>query len=174
MLDRIMRAIRLDRTLFRQVADNPEYMNEAIIIAVAVAVVAGIGALFSPEQPVLGFVGRFINELLFGWVLWAAIAYVVGTNMFRGRSSVKEMMRTLAYASAPRLLGVFGVIPCVGWLFAIVGWALSIIAGVIAIRESMEFDNSSAVITAVLGLILYIVASVIIGLLLSPVSILPA
>jgi uncharacterized membrane protein len=174
MLDRMVRAVRLDRTLFRQVADNPEYQNEAVIIAVIVSAIAAVGSLFAPENGVVLFIMQFLNGLLFGWLLWAAVAYFVGANLFKGRSSVGEMMRTLAYAGVPRLLGVFGFIPCVGWIVAVVGWVLSVIAGVIAIRESMEFDTTNAVITAVLGFLLFIIASIILGMLLAPITALGA
>jgi uncharacterized membrane protein len=169
MLNRMIRAVRLDPTLFRMVADNPEYTNEAIIIAVVVSVVAALGSLVSP-QPIQTFLLALINGLLFGWVLWALVAYFVGKTFFKGRSSPIEMLRTLAYAGVPRILAVFGFIPCVGWLAAIIGGILAIVAGVIAIRESMEFDTTSAVVTAVIGFLLYIIATVILGLVFAPLA----
>jgi hypothetical protein len=163
MLDRMIRAVRLDRTLFRMVADNQEYTNEAIIIAVVVSIVAALGSLSGPN-PVLRFLLQFASGLVFGWILWALVAYFVGSTFFKGRSSPMEMMRTLAYAGVPRLLGIFAIIPCVGWIGALVGGILAIVAGVIAIRESMEFDTTSAVITAIVGFIFYIIATIILGM----------
>lgn len=172
MIDRMVRAVRLDRTLFRTVADNPEYTNEAIIIAVLVSFVAALGALGGPN-PGLGFILQLVNNLLFGWVLWALVAYFVGTAIFKGRSAPMEMMRTLAYAGVPRLLAVLGIIPCVGWIGGLVGGVLAIIAGVIAIRESMEFDTTSAIITAIIGFILFIIASAVLNaIVLIPAAIL--
>jgi hypothetical protein len=43
------------------------------------------------------------------------------------------------------------IIPCLGWIAALVGWVLSLIAGVIAIREAMEFDTVKAVITVLIA-----------------------
>lgn len=160
MFDRMLRAVRLDKTLYRMVADNPEYTQEAAIIAVLVSLVASLGA-FGGSNPVLNFLLQLVSNLLLGWVLWALVAYFVGTTFFKGRSQPMEMMRTLAYAGIPRLLGVLGIIPCVGWIGALAGFLLSIVAGVIAIRESMEFDNTSAIITAVIGFLLYLIASVV-------------
>ena len=164
MIDRIIRAVRLDKTLFRMVADNPDYTNEAFLIAVVVSIFAALGAL-GGANPAVNFLLQFVSNLLLGWVLWALLAYFVGTTFFKGRSSPMEMMRTLAYAGIPRLLGVLAIIPCVGWIGALVGGILSIIAGVIAIRESMEFDTTSAIITAVIGFILFIIASAVLGML---------
>ena len=169
MIDRMMRAIRLDRTLFRQVADNPEYTSEAALIAVIVSVIASLGAVFG-KNPLLLFIGQLANQILLGWLLWALVAYFVGTALFKGRSQPMEMIRTLAYAGVPRILGVFGSVPCVGWILALAGWVLSIAAGVIAIRESMEFDTTSAVVTTVVGFLLFIIASVLIGMILAPIT----
>ncbi len=162
MVDRMIRAIRLDPALYRQVADNPEYTNEAVIIAVITSVVAALGGL-GGSNPAASFFLQLISNLLFGWILWAMVAYFVGAYLFKGRSSPMEMMRTLAYAGVPRLLGILSLIPCVGWIGGLVGAVLSIIAGVIAIRESMEFDTTSAVITTVVGFLLYIIATIVLG-----------
>lgn len=166
MFDRMMRAVRLDRTLYRMVADNAEYMNEAVIIAVVVSLVAALGSLAGPN-PIRTFLLQFVNGLVLGWALWALVAYFVGANFFKGRSSPSEMMRTLAYAGVPRILGVFGFVPCVGWLAALIGGILAIVAGVIAIRESMEFDTTSAVVTAIIGFLLYLIATAVIGVVLA-------
>ncbi len=168
MLDRIMRAVRLDRTLYREVADNPAYMNEAVIIVVVVSLLAAVGQLITGGFG--AYIIQVINGILFGWVLWAVVAYFVGAKFFGGRSSVPEMLRTLGYANAPRVLGLLGFIPCVGWVFAFAGWILSIIAGVIAIRESMEFDTTKAVITAVIGFLVFLVVSILVAIFMGGAS----
>jgi hypothetical protein len=171
MIERMIRAVRLDRTLYREVADHPEYMSEAVLIAVLVSALSAVGALFTMQQQgFLLFLLQLANSLLFGWVLWAVIAYYVGSRFFGGRSSITEMMRTLAYAGLPRLLGLFSFIFCLGWILALIGWLMTVAAGVLAIRESMEFDSSSALITAIIGFILYIAASVVIGVVLAPIA----
>jgi hypothetical protein len=163
MLDRIIRAFKLDKTLYRQVADDAAFTQEAVILAVVVSLIASASAFFGSD-PIRNFIFQLLNNLLFGWVLWALVAYFVGSTFFKGRSAPMEMLRTLAYAGVFRVLGL---IPCVGWVAALVG---GIVAGVIAIRESMEFDTTSAVITAVIGFVLYIIASIVLGLVLSPVT----
>ena len=167
MIDRIIRAIRLDATLYREVADDEQYTNESFMIVLVVALFGAIGTAISAAmgdgQPVVGFISSLFSTILLGWLLWAVIAYYVGTAL-EGKSSIMEMARTLGYANAPRMLAVFAFIPCVGWFIAIAGWLLSLAAGVIAIRESMEFDTTKAVVTAILGLVVFIVASIFISM----------
>ena len=173
MFDRIVRAIRLDPTLYRQVADDEQYTTEAFMIVLIVSLFsaggAAIGAAMADTNPVLTFITNLLSTVLLGWLLWAVIAYFVGTAL-DGKSGITEMARTLGYANAPGLLGVFAFIPCIGPLVALAGVLLSLVAGVIAIRESMEFDTTKAVITAVLGFVAYIVARIIIGIVLGGVG----
>lgn len=169
MIDRIIRAIRLDRKLFREVAADEGYLSEAVIIVVAVAVLSGAGAAVTANQAVLAFFIEMMNSLVLGWLLWSALAYLIGSRL-GGRSSVLEMARTLGFASAPRLISLFGFVPCVGWVFLLAGWGLGIAAGVIAIRESMEFDTRRALITAGLGLLLYILVRIALGIITGGLS----
>jgi hypothetical protein len=57
-------------------------------------------------------------------------------------------------------------IPCVGAIFALAGFVLSLIAAVIAIREAMDFDTGKAVVTAIIGWAIVLVISIIVGLVL--------
>lgn len=172
MVDRIFRAIRLDWTVFREIAEDENAMSQAALIVAVVTFLSSIGTaigvLIAGEafgRVVLSFFGDWIiNGILVGWIGWAIITYFVGTAMFQGKTDIPEMMRVLGYASAPKLLGLLGFIPCVGWIFPLAGWLLSLIAGVIAVREAMEFETSQAIITVVIGVIVAVVISAILGL----------
>jgi hypothetical protein len=171
MLDRIIRAIQLDSTLYRQVADDERFAAEGVMIVAAVAFLSAIGAAVGSGRPLLSFVAELANSVIFGWLLWAFVAYLVGT-LLGGHSGMGEMARTLAYANAPRFIALLGFIPCLGPLFRLAAWLLSIAAGVIAIRESMGFDTMKAVVTAVIGLAVYVIASLAISLSLGGLGIL--
>jgi hypothetical protein len=174
MIDRILRAIRLDWTVFREIAEDPNALTEAAIIVAVVTFLSGIGtfigALIAGNRfglAFLGFLGAWlISGILLGWLLWAVLTYFVGTTLFQGKSDIPEMLRVLGYANAPNLLGVFGFIPCVGWLIALAGAILSLIAGVIAVREAMEFDTTKAIITVVISWVIAFVLSLIVGAIL--------
>jgi hypothetical protein len=172
MLNRVFRAIRLDAAVFKEVAADAKYNTEAVIVAVLVALLAalgqGVGAA-SGGRPLVAFLVELANSLLLGWLLWAAVAHVVG-RMLGGTGTLGGMTRALAFAGAPRFLLLLSFIPCVGWLFRLAGWLLTLVAGVIALRETMGFDTLKAVVTAVLGLAVYVAASVLLGVLFAPFS----
>jgi hypothetical protein len=164
MVDRIMRAIRLDWTVFREIAEDPNAMTEAAIIVVVVTLLSSIGSSIASGSFIVSFIVGWIVSILIGWIGWAVITYFVGTMLFQGKSDIPEMMRVLGYASAPRLLGIFGFIPCIGWLASLAGAILALIAGVFAIREAMEFDTGKAVITVVVSWVIAFVITFAISL----------
>jgi hypothetical protein len=164
MVDRIVRAIRLDWTVFREIAEDPNAMTQAAIIVVVVTFLSSIGSSIGTGSFIGSLLVNWIVSILVGWIGWAVITYFVGTMMFQGKTDIPEMMRVLGYASAPRLLGIFGFIPCLGWLASLAGAILALIAGVFAIREAMEFDTSKAVITTVISWVIAFVITFAIAL----------
>jgi hypothetical protein len=171
MLERIVRAIRLDWTVFREIAEDKNAMKEAAIIVAVVTFLSAIGSAigvmvagFGVGSAILSFLGEWlVNGILIGWIGWALITYFVGTALFHGKTDIPEMLRVLGYASAPKLLGILGFIPCVGWLAALAGWILSLIAGVLAIREAMDFDTGKAIITVLIGAVIAFVISLLVA-----------
>jgi hypothetical protein len=158
MFNRIVRAFRLDATLFREVAENKGLMNEATIIVVVVTLLSALGGAIGSliakatfGSVIVNFLVTWIVSVLIGWIGWAIITYFVGTALFKGKTDIPEMMRVLGYASAPRLLGIFGIIPCLGWIASLIGAILAFIAGFIAVREAMEFDTGKAIITVLIS-----------------------
>ena len=150
MVDRIVRAIRLDWTVFREIAEDQNAMSQAAIIVAVVTFMSAVGSgIASRSLP--GFFVDWILAILVGWIGWAIITFLVGTIVFKGQTDVPEMMRVLGYASAPKLLGIFGFIFCVGPIITLAGWVLALIAGVLAIREAMDFDTESAIVTVIIG-----------------------
>jgi hypothetical protein len=81
------------------------------------------------------------------------------------------MMRVLGYASAPQLLGLLSFIPCVGFLFPLAAWLLSLIAGFIAVREAMEFDTGTAIATVLISWVVAFVLNFLIRLSLTGMAI---
>ncbi|MGD2040711.1 MAG: YIP1 family protein [Anaerolineae bacterium] len=167
MIERIMRAIRLDWTVFREIAEDPNAMSEAAIIVVVVTFLSSLGNAIGSGSFFLTFFVGWITAIVVGWILWAVITYFVGTALFKGQTDIPEMMRVLGYASAPQLLGLLGFIPCAGFLFVLAAWLLSLIAGFIAVREAMEFETGTAIVTV---LISWVVAFVINLLILLPLT----
>jgi hypothetical protein len=161
-----MRAIRLDSTVYREIAKDQNAMSEAAIIVVIVAILSSIGRAIGSGSFFLTLIVTLLTAILVNWILWAILTYFVGTALFKGKTDIPEMMRVLGYANAPNLLGVFGFIPCVGWIIAILGAILAFIAGFMAVREAMEFDTGSAIVTVLISWVISMFISYGINLLI--------
>ena len=156
MIERIVRAIRLDWTVFGEIAKDRDALKEAAIIVAIVTFLSAVGTGIAAKS--LGaFFGAWFAGILVGWIGWAIITYFVGTVVFKGETDIPEMLRVLGYANAPHLLGLLSFIPCVGWAFPLIGGLLALVAGVFAIREAMDFDTSDAIVTVLIGWIIVMV-----------------
>jgi hypothetical protein len=155
LMNRLMRVLRFDASVFREVASDASATSQAIVVVVLAAVLSGLGAfgqigtidiLAVIVLVVLGIVGSLI-----GYVLYAAVASFVAKTLFQGKTDFQEMARTLGFAYIWNGLGVLAIVPFLGGFISWVGSVLAIVAGVLALRESAEVDTVRAVITAVIA-----------------------
>jgi hypothetical protein len=100
---------------------------------------------------------------LVGWVLWAGVTYLIGDKVFGGTATWGELLRTLGFAQSPGVLYILAFIPLLGWVvrFGVAVWVL--VAGVIAIRQALDFSTGKAVLTAVLGWVAMVILGVLVG-----------
>jgi hypothetical protein len=169
MFNRVTRAAMLDVGLYEEVEADTSLNQEALIVVILVSVLSGIGGFL--QGVFSGDIGAALLALVVGVVLgvvsyyiWAYVTYFVGTNLFGGTADAGELLRVLGYASGPRVLGVLGFIPCVGGLAGIVGAIWALVAGVIAVREALDFDTTKAVLTVIIGWVIVLAISIAVGL----------
>jgi len=175
MIDKLIRAIRLDTTLYNQVEVDQTESTNALIVVILVSVLGGIGAAlaaltlsanpnaaaFAPN-PISAFVGAIINGVL-GWIIWSYVVYFVGTRVYHATATPGELLRTLGYAQAPKLLGILGVIPILGGIIVLLASLWTIVTTFIAAREALDLDNTKTLITVILGVVAVVVLSIIVG-----------
>jgi hypothetical protein len=171
MFDRIVRVIKLDKSVYAEVETDPAATSQAAIVVAIVALLSAIGGGLSTVVTAegRGFVGAFVAALLsafIGWLVWSAVTYFVGTSLFKGEATLGEMLRVIGFAQAPQVLGVLSFIPCVGWLFSLAGWLLSLYTGFLAIQEGLDLDTGKTIATVVIGWIVAFIVSLVIGLIL--------
>jgi hypothetical protein len=168
MFNRIVRAAKLEVAFYNEVEADTSLNQEALMVVILVSVAAGIGSFL--QGIVQGSIGAAIIGLIVsavmgvvGYYIWAYVTYFVGTNLFHGTADVGELLRTLGYASGPRLLSVLVFIPCAGALLSLAGAIWSLVAGVIAVREALDFDTTKAVITVIIGWVIIVVLTLMVA-----------
>lgn len=169
IINRCIRAAKLDTTVFNEVEHDPNLTSEAITVVAGVALLGGIGSFlgslfFSGIFSAFGALIGTIIMALVGYFIWSFICFFVGTRFMEGQAAdVSEVMRPLGYASAPQALAVFSFIPCLGGILALVGAIWSLVAGVIAVREAMDFDTGKAAVTVLVGWVIVFFLSLLVG-----------
>lgn len=179
LLERMMRAARLDTRFYNEVETDIGATGQAATVVGIVAIANAIGGLIgvllgealtralgvggSVAGTGASIFGLLLGAVFFviGWVIWSYLTYFIGTRAFQGTATPGEMLRTLGFATSPYILGALSFIPCLGF-FAWLGGAIwMIVAGVIAVREALDFDTGKAIITVVLAAIPLILLQVI-------------
>lgn len=168
MIQRVVRAAILEPAVYEEAEANVNLNQEALAVVVLVSLANGVGLFLSGLLG--GSVGAAIGGLVFGLVIgvlgyyiWAYVTYWVGTTLFQGTADVGELLRTLGYASGPRVLGLLTFIPCLGGLAGFLGGIWALVTGVVAVRQALDFDTGKAILTVIIGWIIVLVITVILG-----------
>ena len=175
LTDRMMRAARLDVSLYNEVEADLSATSQALTVVVITAIAGGIGAAIgaafsgSPTAIVGGLIGGLVAEIV-GWLVWSFVMYFVGTRLFGGTATYGELLRTMGFAYSPGVLLILRFIPFLGGLISLVVAIWRIITGFIAVREALDFDSGKAVATIILGFIGYIIVVAIVALILGAIG----
>ncbi len=168
MFNRVMRAAMLDVNLYEEVEADTSLTQEALIIVILVSIAGGIGSFLAGliggggiGAAVIGLIVAVVMGVV-GYYIWAYITYFVGTNLFGGTANVGEMLRTLGYASGPRVLSILAFIPCLGGLASLAGAIWALVTGVIAVRQALDFDTGKAIITVIIGWVIVFIITVVV------------
>lgn len=78
LMDRMLRAAKLDVSLYEEVEADPEALTQAAIVVVISSVAAGIGTV--QMVGATGIVVATIGNLI-GWIVWAFLTYFIGTRV---------------------------------------------------------------------------------------------
>lgn len=147
---RMLAAAKLEPDLYEEVEADASATGQAAAVVGIAAVASAIGAIGSGSA---GILGGLIAALL-GWLLWSGVTYLIGDKLLGGTATWGELLRTIGFAQSPGILYVLAIIPVLGTVvrLAVMIWVL--VAGIIAIRQALDFSTGRAIGTAVLGWLL--------------------
>lgn len=168
---RLIGAAVLDRRMYEEVEADRRATGQAVGVVLMTSVAGGVGLLGlaaqTPQSLAAGVVGSLI-----GWMAWAALTYLIGTHVLpepQTRADVGELLRTIAFASAPGLLRVLGVIPFLGLTIYVLASIWMLIAMIVAVRQALDYQSTSrAVGVCVVGWALSLVVAAVIGIIFAP------
>lgn len=158
LVDRMIRASKLDASLYEEVEADKGSMGQAVSVVVLSSIAAGIGAI-----GILGIEGIIFTIVgaLVGWFIWAFMTFIIGTKLLpepETKTDMGEMLRTIGFSSSPGVLRILAIIPLVGPIisFAVGIWML--VAMIIAVRQALDYKSTwRAVGVCLIGFVVYFV-----------------
>ncbi len=170
MLNRMLGALRLDVHTFEDVENDSGATLQAMMVVVLVSIAYGVGLAI---ETLMTGEGNIVVALVVGliarpilWAVWAAIAMLVGTTILKGpdtEANWGQVARCTGFAQTPSLFNFFVFIPFIGWLILLAAWVWQLIAMVIAVRQSLDFDSTKrAVGVVIISGIPYIVIHILV------------
>ena len=163
LVNRMTRAAKLDVDFYEEVEADTTANGQALLAVVLVSLATGIGTgiagLAAEEGP--SFISALLVGLassIIGWLAWSGSAYILGTTIFKGPETSAtwgELLRTIGFSNSPGALRLFCFIPFIGGIVAFVASVWSLVAGIIAVRQALDFSTGRAIATCVVGWLIY-------------------
>ena len=140
-VNRIIRACKLDISLYEEVEADKSATIQAAIVVVLSSIAAGIGAIS------LGASNFLMAPLLslVSWYIWAYLIYLIGAKLFpepNTQADHGQLLRTIGFSSAPGLIRIFGFTPELMSITFIGSGIWMLIAMVIAVRQALDYEST--------------------------------
>jgi hypothetical protein len=153
LVDRMVRAARLDATVYEEVEADTTAMGQAMLVVILSSLAGGIGAA---EGGLAGLIGGTIASLI-GWYVWAFLTYYIGTKWLpepTTQADTGQMLRTIGFASSPGLIRIAGIIPGLGLVALIVAPLWMLCSMVVAVRQALDYSGTGrAIVVCLIGFV---------------------
>ena len=159
--ERMIGAAMLDVAVYEEVEHDETATSQAAIVVGIVAVCTAIGGLRDGTGGILsGLIGAYL-----GWLVWSFVTYFIGVKLFEGTATWGELLRTIGFAQSPGVLSILGIIPFLGSLARLGIWIWILVAGIVAIRQALDFTTGKAIATAGLGWLALVLVGILVAVL---------
>ena len=158
LTDRMMRAAKLDASLYEEVEADKEAMGQAMTVVILSSAAAGLGSIGA-----IGLKGLLFGTIaaLVGWFIWAYLTYAIGTKLLaepQTKADSGELLRTIGFSSSPGVLRIFAIIPMLGNILNLICGIWMLVAMVIAVRQALDYKSTwRSVAVCLIGFIVQII-----------------
>ena len=140
-VNRIIRACKLDVSLYEEVeADNSATLQAASVVVLS-SLAAGIGSIS------MGASNLIMAPLLslISWYIWAYLIYLIGAKLFpevNTKADHGQLLSTIGFSSAPGLIRIIGFTPELMSITFIGAGIWMLVAMVIAVRQALDYQST--------------------------------
>ena len=166
---RVLGAALLDARVYEEVEADSRATPQAVALVLLVGVSGGIGlrGVGAVQHLVVGVITALV-----GWMAWATLTCLIGTRLLpepQTQADVGQLLRTLAFSSAPGVVCALGVIPFLGSPIYAVASVWMLVAMIVAVRQALDYTTiGRAVAVCVVGWMLSLVFAAIIAIVFAP------
>jgi len=155
---RVRGVLLLDIKTFEEIEADTTANLQAFIVVVSASIAAGLGA--GVRLGVIGLLRETFGALI-GWVMWAAVTWVIGSKLLpepQTRTDMGELLRVIGYAYAPNLFGFFAFIPALGIIVSTVVSFWLLAATILAVRQALDYVSTwRAAAVVLIGWLIFVV-----------------
>ena len=155
---RVRGVLLLDVKTFEEIEADTTANLQAFIVVVSASIAAGLGA--GVRLGVIGLLRETFGALI-GWVMWAAVTWVIGSKLLpepQTRTDMGELLRVIGYAYAPNLFGFFACIPALGIIVSTVVSFWLLAATILAVRQALDYVSTwRAAAVVLIGWLIFVV-----------------
>ncbi len=156
----MLKASRLRSDTFLELKEDESATGQAIAALFLACLSYGIGfTLFTKplalDAVLVGILTYLILSLLAG-LIWAIMAFLVGTKLFQGKTRFWGLARPLFFSASPGTLFILIAVP-LDFVSRTVAAAVSawvIIGGVVALKNAMGFGYDRSMLTYIVGFLI--------------------
>jgi Yip1-like protein len=164
-----MGAAALDPAIYEEVEADPAAIGQAMTVVVLSSLSIGFGATgFGGSLAAMPF---FTSVALMSWAAWALVTFEIGSRLMAApetRVTLGQLLRTIGFAATPGMISALGFMPGLTIPVFIVASVWMLMAMVVAVRQALDSSTARAIAVCVLGWVLAIGMSVVLGLLFAP------
>jgi hypothetical protein len=175
ILNRIMRLVRLDTTVFDEVRDDQRELVPAVVIVAVSALLAGIGVwlwllFITPSGLSVDHGKVLLKVLVLGtifavvlWAVWVAVTYVALVQFYKEQADLQALLRTMGYAAFPFGLSILMFIPGVSFGIAMAAVVLWVVMSIYAVQAATAAGSDRVIMATLIGFAVFAIVMALIA-----------
>ncbi|MFO7760620.1 MAG: YIP1 family protein [Thermodesulfobacteriota bacterium] len=148
LIERMIRAAKLDIELYEEVEADTTAMPQAVAVVVLSSIAAGIGTI---NVTGISSIVMVTISALIAWFVWALLIYIIGGKIMpepQTSTDLGELLRTIGFSSSPGMIRILGIIPVPGLynILSLIAGVWMLIAMVVAVRQALDYKSTGRAI----------------------------
>lgn len=155
LTQRLIGSARLDAQSYEDV----EADTHATWQAIAVVILASLGAAIGTGTTAPGSILALLIAALVSWIVWVFLTLLIGTQIMPGaatRADLGQVLRTTGFSATPGILRALGVLPGIGGAIFLAATVWMLFTFVVAVRQALDYQTTGrALAVCVLGWLIH-------------------